>query len=101
MKLYIVVPKTLSIEQQAVQAGHAAVDFVLRNPESEWRGHSLIYLTVDTEEELGKLYDEAQGWCQAEIGWFHEPYWNNKLTAVAVYGAGEKLKSLPLMRGQK
>jgi hypothetical protein len=98
-KLYVIVPKTLSPSQKAVQAGHAVADFVIRNPESEWRGHSLIYLTVETDKELDKLFEEVKGWCRSEIGWFHEPYWDDKLTAVAVYGdeTRERLRSLPLM----
>lgn len=43
-KLYIVVPKSLSYSQRAVQGGHAIADFMIRNPESEWRGHSLVFL---------------------------------------------------------
>jgi hypothetical protein len=100
MKLYVVVPRTLSTPQKAVQGGHAIADFMIRNPESQWRGHSLIFLTVPTEQDLKDLLDGAQGWCRCEVGWFCEPYWNNKLTSVAIFGddAGERLKSLPLMK---
>ena len=99
-KLYIVVPKSLSYSQRAVQGGHAIADFMIKNPESEWRGHSLVFLTVPTDEELVALYEESKGWCRCETGWFHEPYWDNRLTAVAIYGddASERLKNLPLMR---
>ena len=99
-KLYVVVPQTLSTPQKAVQGGHAIADFMIRNPESEWKGHSLIFLTVPSDRDLESLYDEAQRWCRCELGWFHEPYWDDKLTSIAVYGddAGERLKSLPLMK---
>jgi len=53
MKLYVIVSQTLSTPQKAVQGGHAIADFMIRNPESQWRGHSLIFLTVPTDEDSG------------------------------------------------
>ena len=100
MKLYVIVPQTLSTPQKAVQGGHAIADFMIRNPESQWRGHSLIFLTVPTDADLTDLYEKAQGWCRCELGWFNEPYWDSRLTSIAIFGddAGERLKGLPLMR---
>lgn len=94
-KLYVVVSRDMKASQRAIQAGHAVADFVIRNPNSEWRGHSLVYLKVDTEDELERLL-MVDG---ADIGYFREPYWDNKLTAVALFGkdVGELLSSLPLL----
>lgn len=93
-KLYVVVSRDMKASQRAIQAGHAVADFLIRNPNSSWRGHSLVYLKVDTEAELEKLLGS-----EAEIGYFREPYWNNKLTAVALHGTGvsELLAGLPLL----
>lgn len=93
-KLYVVVSRDMKASHRAIQAGHAVADFLIKNPDSKWRGHSLVYLKVDTEEELEMLLMS-----EAEIGYFREPYWNNKLTAVALHGPGvsELLSGLPLL----
>lgn len=98
LKLYVVVSKTLSKSQQAVQAGHAVADFLIKNPKSQWQGHSLVYLTVDSTKELEDLFEDIQNWCGCDYGTFKELYWNDQLTSVAVFGnVGDKLRHLPLL----
>jgi hypothetical protein len=71
----------LSIAQQAVQAGHAAIEYVDTYGTEELNGY-LIYLVVEGKEQLmfwwrklsGRLYNIAP---------FHEPDLNNEMTAVA------------------
>lgn len=45
-KLYILVRRDMSPEQQAVQAGHAVAKFVKDYPKSSWTNGTLIYLSV-------------------------------------------------------
>lgn len=51
-KLYVLVRKDLSKSQQAVQAGHAVAEYLLRGPLTIWGNGTLIYLGIKNEEEL-------------------------------------------------
>ena len=51
-KLYVLVRKDLSKSQQAVQAGHAVAEFLLRGPSTFWGNGTLVYLGVHNETEL-------------------------------------------------
>jgi hypothetical protein len=51
-KLYVLVRKDLSRSQQAVQAGHAVGEYLLRGPSTVWGNGILVYLGVRNEEEL-------------------------------------------------
>lgn len=85
-KLRVVSRRDLSIAYQAVQSGHAAIDFQHQHPveASEWQKQSnyLAFLTVADEAELIKLISRAiLSGIKHTI--FREPDINNEITAVA------------------
>jgi hypothetical protein len=51
-KLYVLVRKDLSKSQQAVQAGHAVAEYLLRGPSTLWGNGILVYLSVRNENDL-------------------------------------------------
>ncbi len=93
-KLYILVDKTLSSSQRAVQACHAGIEFAKKYP--EWKHQSVVLLGVGGEMEL---IDKAAEFVFAGLPYatFIESYWNNRITAVAVHGADDMLKGLQLL----
>lgn len=98
MKLYILVRKDLSKSQQAVQAGHAVAKFLLENKNHSWENGTLVFLGVEDEFQLAtwKVKFTLSG---IESYTFNEPYWNDEMTAMAVYHprAEEMLKELELL----
>lgn len=95
MKLYVVVRSDMSKAQQAVQAGHAVAEILIRK-NIGWKNGTLIYLDGMNEKKLRKLFDEVPA--RNKIA-FHEPFWDNSMTAFAAYGreVSEFLKKLPLL----
>ena len=85
-KLRVVSRRDLPIGTQALQSGHAAIDFQHEFPVEarEWQNNSnyLVFLTVADEEELIKLTTKAilKG---IKYTVFREPDLNNQITAVA------------------
>ncbi len=51
-KLFVLVRKDLSKSQQAVQAGHALAEYLLRGPFTFWENGTLVYLAVKDEMDL-------------------------------------------------
>jgi len=103
MKLYVLVRKDLNKSQQAVQAGHALAEILLRYPPNihGWKNGTLIYLGTENMEELQEMYDKLWGRCvQAP---FFEPYKNMGFTAFAAIGeiVSEELKDLELIDMQE
>lgn len=102
-KLRVVTRRDLNISYQAVQAGHAAIDFQHQHPveAKQWQTQSnyLAYLTVADEAELIKLISKAilMG---IKHTIFREPDIGNQITAVAFEATDEARKltsSCPLM----
>lgn len=93
-KLYILVDKTLSVSQRAVQACHVGIEFAKKYP--DWKHQSVILLGIDGEMEL---IDKAAEFLFAGLPFatFLESYWDNRITAVAVHGADDMLKDLVLL----
>jgi hypothetical protein len=96
-KIFVLVDKNLSRSQQAVQSGHALIQFVSDwHGSADWDKMALVLLAVSNEEEL-------EGWIpklDAEYkSFFCEPYWQDRLTAVVVHGehVEEQLKDLHLL----
>jgi hypothetical protein len=91
-KLYLIVRTDLSPEQQAIQAGHAAVEWARRY------GHLYEHPTFVLLEAKNKAHLKWLMVQMALTGWpytaFHEPNRNEGLTALAVHYHGSKEKKL-------
>lgn len=80
--VYSITRKDLSVPQQAVQAGHAAIEATRAFLPADAEHPSLIICTVKSEEQLARAADETekQG---IRIRRFYEPDIGYKLTAFA------------------
>lgn len=92
-KLFILVDRTLSKPQQAVQACHAAIEFAKNYP--DWKHESLVLLAINGEKEMLDYYKRILGGCM-RTG-FTEPHYDNRMTAVACHGCDELVKDLVLL----
>lgn len=96
MKLYVLTRRDLSPSQQAVQAGHAVAEFLLRGPKTVWDNGTLVYLGVQNEYDLKR-------WCHKlnlkEISYslFREPDRNNEITSLAAVSDEKVFRSLKLL----
>ena len=96
-RLYVLIRADLSPEQQAVQAGHAVAEFILRGPATHWNNDDLIYLHVQNEDELFYWGDRLERKGHEWVG-FREPDMDNELTAIAVECNGRTLRKLRPLR---
>lgn len=105
-KLRVVTRRDLPIAYQAVQSGHAAIDFQHEHAveAKEWQTKSnyLAFLTVADEQELIKLATKAilMG---IKHTVFREPDINNEITAIAFEpsDAARKLTSSCALLGKE
>lgn len=79
MKLYVIASNDLSKSQQFVQATHAVAQYLIDNPESQWKNETLVMLKENDLNEVKKYLD----YCKVNYSKFYEPYYDNKLTAIA------------------
>ncbi len=102
MKLYVIVRGDLSKCQQAVQAGHALAEWLLRNqPQRDWKNGTLVYLKVRNLDSLTELKQSLDKFMQFPIA-FREPDIGDEMTAIAILesdhvSAMELLQDLPLV----
>ena len=91
MKLYILACKKLSRPQQFVQGTHAAIQYGIDNKLD--KNPALVMLSCpDLKVWVDKL--ESNGY---KISKFFEPYYDDKLTAIAVENIGELVSELKLI----
>ena len=95
MRLYILVRKDLSGSSPAIQAGHAVAAYLLSKPNT-WANTTLIYLGIDSGEELQKWANKLSFKEHDWIG-FEEPDLDNELTAIATISDGKIFSNLKLL----
>jgi hypothetical protein len=97
MKLYVIVRKDLTPSQQAVQAGHALAEYLLRGPwNSKWDNETLVYLGVENKFELEKLIYKFDN-RSIKFVKFIEPDLNDEVTAIATEYDGSITSGLDLL----
>jgi len=96
LKLYVLVRKDLSKSQQAVQAGHAVAEYLLRGPSSSWGNGTLIYLSVKNEYALKYWLDKLE-YMNYNVIVFKEPDKNNEITAIATECDEKVVENLRLL----
>lgn len=93
MKLFVLVRKDLRNKSyQAVQAGHAVAEFLLRGPQHSWSNGTLVYLRVTNEDELKQFSNEL-----GEYSSFREIDLDGQMTALATTEVHPRFKDLPLL----
>ncbi len=96
-KLYVLVRKDLPTSQQAVQAGHAIAEFLLREKPNDWDNGTLVLLGVGSEFKLIEMAEKMEFRGIRSSG-FREPDMENQLTAVAALpDDGKMFKRLSLL----
>jgi hypothetical protein len=94
-KLYVLIREDLVPAQQAVQAGHAVAEYLLKKPDHKWENGTLVYLGVPNEEKLKRWKCKLEAF-NIPFVVFKEPDLNNEVTAIATITTTEIFKSLPL-----
>lgn len=82
-KLYVLIRKDLTTSQQAVQAGHAVAEYLLKTKNNKWTNGTLIYLGVPNGKKL-KSWCDKLNFLDISYVCFKEPDLNNEITALAV-----------------
>ena len=86
----------LSVSQQAVQAGHAVAEVVLRGQQGDWDNGTLVYLRADSEEDLEKQMFQLER-KNIPFSIFREPDIGNQITAIAAIDEGRAFKNKKLL----
>lgn len=94
--MFVIVRKDISKIQQAVQAGHALAEYLLKNPSTKWTNGTLIYLGVKSINQLENLKQkfELENIPYKE---FIEPDLNNQVTAIATDMDNRYIRKLNLL----
>lgn len=93
--MFVIVRKDLSKSQQAVQAGHALAEYLLRGPSTEWQNGTLIYLGVKGLNQLENLKHKFEIH-DIPFKEFREPDIGNEITAIATDRENRFIKKLNL-----
>ena len=101
-KLIVITRRDITPGYQAVQAGHAAIQFQHEHPEiaRSWYQQSnyLIFLSVSDEASLYSFIEQAK-LRDIKVSVFREPDINNEITAITLEPSEESRKltsNLPL-----
>jgi hypothetical protein len=95
-KLYVLIREDLSTQQQAVQAGHAVAEYLLRGPEHSWSNGTLVYLGVRDREIMERWITRLSDRYIPFVA-FKEPDLNDEITALAVIAKERVFRSLRLI----
>lgn len=92
-KLYILIKDGMAVGLQAAQGTHAAVQYVLDNPNQTWNNDTLVLLECNNLRK----YTKKIKYSGLEYTEFREPNQDNIVTSIAVYAETNIFKKLPLI----
>ncbi len=95
-KMYVLVRKDLTRSQQAVQAGHALAEYLVKIPDTQWRNGTLIYLGVKGLRQLENWKLKLKR-MEIEFAEFNEPDIGNETTALAIVSNENLFRNLNLL----
>lgn len=98
MRLYCITRKDLRPGQKAAQLCHAATQYLLDYPNTEWNNGFIICLEAENEEHLWTIKQslEDKGHKHSH---FLEPDFGNALTSISALDSGKSFSNLPLIKG--
>jgi len=96
-RLYCIIRKDLTPGQKTAQACHAATQFLLDNPDTEWDNGYIICLEIENEASLKELKYELER-KNKNHSHFIEPDMNNSLTSISALDCGKNFANLKLLR---
>lgn len=96
MKMYVLTRLDLSKSQQAVQAGHAVAELLLRGQPKGWDNGTLVYLGVPDLESLERWKQKLE-FKEKPHSEFREPDIGNEITAIACVSDGKIFSKLKLL----
>ena len=94
-KLYVITRRDLGLAYSGVQAGHAVAQWMIEHPKQEWNNHTLVYLSVEDEDELDTCLCRAIAMMEP-TSVFHEPDIGDEMTAIACLTDTKIFKKLKL-----
>lgn len=97
MRLYCITREDLKPGQKIAQACHAATQYLLDHPDTEWNNGYIICLGIQNEEELKKLEEKLIS-IDRKYSKFHEPDMDDQLTAIAAIDEGKLFANLRLIK---
>ena len=98
MRLYCITRSDLSTGAKAAQACHAATQYLLDYPDTEWNNGYIICLEAKNEEELLTLKSKLEKE-NKKFACFHEPDMNDQLTGISALDSGKTFANYKLLRG--
>lgn len=97
MRLYCITRKDLTHGQKTAQLCHAATQYLLDHPDTEWNNGFIICLEAKDEDHLWEIKKglEEKEWKHSH---FLEPDFDDALTSISALDSGKLFANLPLMR---
>jgi peptidyl-tRNA hydrolase len=95
-RLYCIIRSDLTPGQKAAQACHAATQYLLDYPDTEWDNGYIICLQARSLKELEELKDRLK-LSNKKFSKFHEPDMDNELTGLAALDCGKSFSNFKLL----
>ena len=96
-RLYCITREDLTFGQKAAQLCHAATQYLIDHPDTEWDNGFIICLQVKDLKELSDLEEKMRG-SSKKFSRFVEPDMENELTSISAVDCGKSFANLKLLR---
>jgi len=96
-RLYCITRSDLTPGQKTAQACHAAAQYLLDNPDTEWDNGYIICLEAKDHDALLTLQDRLESKDKL-FSKFYEPDMDDELTGIAAVDCGKSFSNYKLLR---